>query len=242
MSKLLFVSLRSGEIGPDVAKAEYADVLKATGLRNVDMELRIIDSADAELGPLDSVSGIIVGGCSLNVSDTDEAAWRAKIDTVLEQVVQSDKPVFFVCFGMSWLVHFLGGSIVRSYPENSGPTWVNLTPAGTADPLLAGFPSTFTALTGHTENPDPNALPVDLELLAHGESCPIQMVRYQGQIWATQFHAEMDAAAMQTRMDFFYDYGYFPAAEYARIVSDLPNHDVSWANLILRNFAKLCLG
>jgi len=69
MSKLLFLSLRTGDIGPDVARAEYHDVLRATGLREVDVELRVIDSPSAELGPLDSVSGIIVGGCSLNVTN-----------------------------------------------------------------------------------------------------------------------------------------------------------------------------
>ena len=66
------------------------------------------------------------------------------------------------------------------------------------------------------------------------------MVRYGDRVWATQFHAEMDADAMRTRMDFFHDYGYFPAEEYARIVADLPNHDVSRANGLLRTFARLC--
>ena len=50
MSKLLFLSLRNGEIGPDVAHAEYHDALRATGLSEVDMELRVIDSPDSELG------------------------------------------------------------------------------------------------------------------------------------------------------------------------------------------------
>ena len=45
---------------------------------------------------------------------------------------------------------------------------------------------------------------------------------------------------MRTRMAFYYDYGYFPLEEYARIVADLPNHDVSRANGLLRTFARLC--
>ena len=32
-----------------------------------------------------------------------------------------------------------------------------------------------------------------------------------------------------------------PAEEYARIVADLPNHDVSRANALLRTFARLCM-
>ncbi|MBF4546568.1 gamma-glutamyl-gamma-aminobutyrate hydrolase family protein [Corynebacterium afermentans subsp. lipophilum] len=234
MSKLLFLSLRNGEIGPDVAHAEYHDALRATGVSEVDMELRVIDSPDSELGPLDPVSGIIVGGCSLNVTNPERDAWHKRIDDILSATVNSGKPVFFVCFGISWLVDHLGGEVGRTHPEPSGPTTVNVV----AEDALAGPSGTFTALTGHTENPV--RVPDSLTVVATGPDDLVQMVRYGDRVWATQFHAEMDADAMRTRMDFFHDYGYFPAEEYARIVADLPNHDVSRANGLLRTFARLC--
>ena len=234
MSKLLFLSLRNGEIGPDVAHAEYHDALRATGVSEVDMELRVIDSPDSELGPLDPVSGIIVGGCSLNVTNPERDAWHKRIDDILSATVNSGKPVFFVCFGISWLVDHLGGEVGRTHPEPSGPTTVNVV----AEDELAGPRGTFTALTGHTENPV--RVPDSLTVVATGPDGLVQMVRYADRVWATQFHAEMDADAMRTRMDFFHDYGYFPAEEYARIVADLPNHDVSRANGLLRTFARLC--
>ena len=234
MSKLLFLSLRNGEIGPDVAHAEYHDALRATGLSEVEMELRVIDSPDSELGPLDPVSGIIVGGCSLNVTNPERDAWHKRIDDILSATVESGKPVFFVCFGISWLVDHLGGEVGRTHPEPSGPTTVNVV----AEDELAGPNGTFTALTGHTENPV--RVPDSLTVVATGPDGMVQMVRYTDRVWATQFHAEMDADAMRTRMDFFHDYGYFPAEEYARIVADLPNHDVSRANGLLRTFARLC--
>ena len=234
MSKLLFLSLRNGEIGPDVAHAEYHDALRATGGSEVDMELRIIDSHDSELGPLDPVSGIIVGGCSLNVTNPERDAWHKRIDDILSATVESGKPVFFVCFGISWLVDHLGGEVGRTHPEPSGPTTVNVV----AEDALAGPSGTFTALTGHTENPV--RVPDSVTVVATAPDGMVQMVRYTDRVWATQFHAEMDADAMRTRMDFFHDYGYFPAEEYARIVADLPNHDVSRANGLLRTFARLC--
>ena len=234
MSKLLFLSLRNGEIGPDVAHAEYHDALRATGVSEVDMELRVIDSPDSELGPLDPVSGIIVGGCSLNVTNPERDAWHKRIDDILSATVNSGKPVFFVCFGISWLVDHLGGEVGRTHPEPSGPTTVNVV----AEDALAGPSGTFTALTGHTENPV--RVPDSLTVVATGPDGLVQMVRYGDRVWATQFHAEMDADAMRTRMNFFHDYGYFPAEEYARIVADLPNHDVSRANGLLRTFARLC--
>lgn len=242
MSKLLLVSLRNGEIGADVAHAEYNDVLKATKMERTAIELCHISDEHAQLSSLDSVDGVIVGGCSLNVSDEDNSEWSQHVDAVLTEVVESGKPVFFVCFGTSWLVHHLGGNIVRTHPEDSGPTQVALSDAGRRDVLLEGLPMSFTALTGHTENPDESTLPSALEVLAAGGSCPVQMVRYGDHVWATQFHAEMDAQAMQTRMDFFANYGYFSPEDYDTIVQALPLHDVSWANRILESFAQYCVG
>ena len=242
MSKLLMVSLRNGEIGADVAHAEYNDVLKATKMDQTAIELCHISDEHAQLKSLDSVEGVIVGGCSLNVSDAHTSAWAQHVDAVLTEVVESGKPVFFVCFGTSWLVHYLGGNIVHTHPEDSGPTQVSLSDAGKRDVLLQGFPGNFTALTGHTENPDESTLPPSLEILAVGNSCPVQMIRYGDHVWATQFHAEMDAKAMQTRMDFFANHGYFSPEDYDKIVKGLPLHDVSWANRILQSFTQYCVG
>lgn len=239
MAQLLFLSLRDGEIGPAVARAEYHDALQSTGLAEVDLEHRVIDSASADLGPLDGISGVIVGGSSLNITNgRGYSEYQEHVHDVLAELVESGLPVFFVCFGLSWLVDYAGGEVGTSHAEDSGPTTVHLTDAGRDDPLLALAPASFTALTGHTENPE--TVPERLELLAHGEGAAIQMVRYGEHVWASQFHAEMDADAMRTRMDFYHDYGYFPAEDYARIVADLPNHDVSAANGLLRSFAAYC--
>lgn len=240
MAQLLMLSLRSGDLGPAVARAEYHDVLQSTGLSEVDVVHRVIDSPGAELGSLEGISGIIVGGSSLNVTNAGYSDWQRHVGSVLVDVISTDLPVFFVCFGISWLVDHFGGAVGNDMPEDSGPTTVTRTEAGRDDVLLASAPDSFAALTGHTENPQ--EVPSELTLLATGPGGAIQMVRYAERVWATQFHAEMDADAMRTRMDFFHDYGYFPAEEYARIVADLPNHDVAAANGIVRAFAAYCLG
>lgn len=244
MSQLLFLSLRDGEIGPDVAHAEYRDALQASGLAEVEMEHRVLDSTDVEVGPLGNVSGVIVGGSSLNVTNAENgeySAYQQHVHEQLQQLVESGVPVFFVCFGLSWLVHSAGGEIGHSHAEDSGPTTVTVTDAGREDVLLASAPETFTALTGHTENPETSGeFPASLTVLATGPGGMIQMVRFGENVWATQFHAEMDADAMRTRMDFYHDYGYFAAGDYARIVADLPNHDVAAANGLIRSFARYC--
>ena len=236
MSTLLFLSLRNGELGPDVARAEYHDALASTGLEEVELVHRVIDSPATELGPLDGIGGVIVGGSSLNVSNETYDDYQRHVGEVLTQVLDSGVPVFFVCFGLSWLVDYVGGTIGHSHAEDSGPTLVEVTEAGRTDSLLGAAPQTFTALTGHTEAPE--EVPAELAVLATGPGGMTQMVRYGDHVWATQFHAEMNADAMRTRMDFYHDYGYFAPEDYARIVADLPHHDVSAANGLMRTFAQ----
>ncbi|MCQ4622166.1 glutamine amidotransferase [Corynebacterium sp. CCUG 70398] len=238
---LLFLSLRNGPVGPAVSHAEYHDTLRATGLTTDDVELRTISDEHAELGSLDGIQGIFVGGSSLNITNGTYDAWQQHVHTLLGEVVEGDIPVFFVCYGLSWLTHHLGGNVTHSHPEASGPTIVNLLPSADEDPLLRDLPKLFTALTGHTENAEPHSTHPELTLLADGPSCPVQIVRYRDRVWATQFHAEMDAAAMKTRMDFYYDYGYFPQEAYDDIIAGLPSVDTETANEIVKRFAQFCL-
>lgn len=68
------------------------------------------------------------------------------------------------------------------------------------------------------------------------------MIRANETTWACQFHAEMDAQAMKTRMDFYKDYGYFSPEDYDTIVSSLPSIDTTYSNRVLRNFIEVCEG
>ncbi|STC70477.1 glutamine amidotransferase [Corynebacterium pilosum] len=238
MSKILLLSLRDGPLGNSVAAAEARDVMQATGLSNDTLVHRILESTDHVVGDLTDISGVIIGGSSLNITDPEWSPWQHHVHQQLAELIDGPLPVFLICYGTSWLTHHTGGAVSHAHAEDSGPTVVRLTDAGREDILLQGFPDEFTSLTGHTENAEtPSSA---LEVLATGPSCPVQLVRYGDRVWASQFHAEMDAQAMKTRMDFYYDYGYFSPADYDTIVAGLPAVDTTWANLILRRFVETC--
>ena len=94
-------------------------------------------------------------------------------------------------------------------------------------------------LTGHTESIA--EVGPGVTVLASGPTCPVQLFRWGGNKWASQFHCEMDAAAMDARMRFFIDYGYFSRADFASIVASLGSVDVRWAHRVLQNLISYCL-
>lgn len=238
MPQILLVSLRSGELAEQIAAAEERDFLQATRLDPADLtHVNIASTADSA-GDLTAYDGILVGGCSLNITNETWDEWQHHIHAELTRICDSGVPVFLVCYGTSWLVHEHGGTIGHSHAESSGETVVELTPAGQADPLCDGLPDSFTSLTGHTENVE--KLGDGLTVLATGPTCPVQFVRRGDRVWATQFHADMDAVAMRSRMDFYYDYGYFSTEDYETILAALPAIDTTWSNKLLENFVDHC--
>ena len=127
----------------------------------------------------------------------------------------------------------------RSHAESSGGSVVELLPAALSDPVCGGLPDRFMGLTGHTESIA--EVGPGVTVLASGPTCPVQLFRWGGNKWASQFHCEMDAAAMEARMRFFIDYGYFSRADFASIVASLGSVDVRWAHRVLQNFISYCL-
>ncbi|MDQ7991778.1 MAG: glutamine amidotransferase [Propionicimonas sp.] len=197
------------------AAAEYRSVLRHTGLAADQLHHRRVESAP--LGPvvLDDYSGIILGGSSFNISDsqktTNQQRVEAELAAVVDRVVDLDFPFLGMCYGVGTVTTHLGGRVDRTYAEAVGAVPVTLTPAGVDDPLLAGMGPVFHAFVGHKEAC--NGTPPGAELLATGVDCPVQMYRVGRNVYVTQFHPELDADDLAARMRIYQHAGYFDPAE-----------------------------
>ncbi|MBC3185535.1 glutamine amidotransferase [Corynebacterium sp. zg-331] len=235
MSLFLMLSLRENEA---VAASEYRDFVQATGLSPELLEHRIFDSAGFRVGDVSRYDGIFVGGSSLNMSTPQYGAWQVAVVRELSSLLDSPTPVFFTCFGTGLIAQVLGGRIGHEYAEQTSASRVELTAAGRTDPVFGSLPTTFEALTGHTEcviDPSPRAT-----VVASGPTCLVQALRVGPHTWATQFHPEMDVEGMARRMNFYRHHGYFPDEEFEAIVDSLRGVDTSHAHRILRNFVGYC--
>jgi GMP synthase (glutamine-hydrolysing) len=109
----------------------------------------------------------------------------------------------------------------RRYAEPVGSVSVTLTSEGQRDPLLGGLPATFDAFVGHKEAL--SRLPDHAVLLASSATCPVQAFRIGCHVYATQFHPELDAAGLCTRIDVYKHAGYFePEQAYRAQGTGLP--------------------
>ena len=224
----------------EAAFNEYDGFLRASGLQRA--HLRLIRVGAAPLPPidLDAHSGVIVGGGPFNSSDPaesksdDQRRVEAELSALLDDVVERDYPFLGACYGIGTLGVHQGGLIDRTYGEPVGAVPISVTEAGSADPLLAGMPATFDAFVGHKEAC--TVLPPSAVLLASAPDCPVQMFRVRSNLYATQFHPELDHDGIVTRIRIYKHAGYFPPEEVDDLIGRVMLADVGEPPRILRNF------
>jgi GMP synthase (glutamine-hydrolysing) len=151
-------------------------------------------------------------------------------------VVPLDFPFLGACYGVGTLGLHQGAAVDRTYGEPVGTAWVELTAAGRADPITAGIPDGFAAFVGHKEAV--RELPRHAVLLAGSADCPVQMFRIKRNLYATQFHPELDQRGLATRIRIYREAGYFPPHQAEELIDRVMETDAPWPPWILRNFVE----
>ena len=235
----LLLSIRAEDAAAD---DEYAAMMRFAGLDT--NGLRRIRLTHRSLGQIDLAdwSGIILGGGPYNVSDAfdskSETQRRAESELLplIGRIVDRDFPFLGCCYGVGTLGSVIGATVDRIYPEPVGALTVTLTEQGRRDPLFADLPDTFDAYGGHKEGA--SALPADLACLAYSVDCPIQAFRVGDNVYATQFHPELDEDGICMRIDVYKDYGYFAPETAESLKAAAVHRSIEHPPTILRRFSE----
>lgn len=192
---------------------------------------------------LDDYAGIILGGSPFTTGDpeaTKSAVQRrveAELDVLLTEIVARDFPLLGACYGIGTLGRNQGAVVDQTYAEDVGAVLVELTEEGRSDPLLGVLPERFEAFVGHKEAI--TSLPGHAVRLAGSAACPVQAFRVGRNVYATQFHPELDIPGLHGRIDVYKHYGYFHP-DTAEHLKDLATRsDVRFPPLLVRRFVEL---
>lgn len=229
------------------ADEEYDAFLRFCGLdESTLLRVRLEQTALGDAMPdldLDRLSGVVLGGSPFTTTDPEDvkspAQRRAEreIATLLDRVVATDHPFLGACYGIGTLGGHQGATLDDTYAEPVGATTVELTDAGRLDPLLGVLPDRFEAFVGHKEAV--TRLPGHLVRLAGSAACPVQAFRVGRNVYATQFHPELDVAGLQTRIDIYRHAGYFHPDTAEELKAAAERSDVHAPPLVARRFVEL---
>ncbi len=237
MKPFLLLATRSVDLAAD---GEYEAFLKFSGLD--ESSLRRVRLERTGLGDidLDDWSGIILGGGPFNVTDEDKSSAQLRaegdIARLLDGVVARDFPFLGACYGIGTLGTHQGAIVDRTHPEPVGSTMITLTGAGRVDPLTRDLPETFVAFVGHKEAI--HTLPPHAVNLASSPDCPVQAFRIGTNVYATQFHPELDVVGIQTRIDVYKHHGYFAPEAADELKARAGASLVTYPPTILRTFVE----
>jgi GMP synthase (glutamine-hydrolysing) len=240
MKPFLILQLRPIDLASD---NEYSAFLRFGGLsenevHRVRMEKEGIPEID-----LKDYSGILLGGGPSNISDNEEIKetyqkrFEADVNNLLETVFKEDFPILGTCYGIGAIVKYRGGEVSKEkFSEGIGAVEIDLSEAGKKDGLLTGLPEKFMAYVGHKEACQ--TIPNDATLLASSSGCPFQMIRFAKNIYATQFHTELDADDIDLRIKIYKNHGYFSPEDAEALKKKIKNYHVIFPGRILKNFIQ----
>lgn len=237
MKPFLFLGARPEDT---VAQAEYEAVARLAGLAPRQLHRVRLEAGPVPQINLSEYSGILLGGSPFNVSDDPavkppvQLRFERGLQPLLREVVARDFPFLGACFGIGILGTHLGGVVDTRFGERPGAVEVVLTDEGRRDPLLELLPNKFAAFVGHKEAC--SALPQGAVLLAKSADCPVQMFRVGRNVYATQFHPELDLAGVTERVLTYQNEGYFADGELATVLAQLATSNVTHPAEILRAF------
>jgi GMP synthase (glutamine-hydrolysing) len=138
--------------------------------------------------PLDSYDAVLVFGGAMHADQDAHHPWLREETMWLQQLLHRHQPVLGVCLGVQLLAR-AAGSWVGPVKGGAEIGWydVELTDAGTADPVLGALPRSFEALQWHHYT---YGLPAGAVELARSETCT-QAFRLGDACWGVQFHPEV---------------------------------------------------
>lgn len=224
----------------EAAAEELASFTAGMQLEEDAIEQRRVESAPLGHVDLDEYSGVLLGGSPFNNSDTVKSQTQLRVEreigTLVREIIDRDYPLMGACYGIGTVGTLIGATLSDEYAEEAGLIRVSVTGQGGGDPLLEGLPQSFQTLVGHKEAL--SSVPATATVLVSGEACPIQMFRVGRNVYATQFHPELTAPALEARLRLYAHLGYVRADVMEANIAEAYTGDFTWNNQILANFAE----
>ena len=239
MKPFLLITSRDDE---RVAVEEHASYCRLTGLLPEDLEWRRVEREPLGEVDFDHYSGIILAGSPFTVSEPvekkspNELRVERELSALLDGVIERDFPFLGICYGIGTIGRHQGATVDRTFGESVQAARISLTVAGLQDPLFRELPPVFDGFVGHKEAI--SEVPSHFTVLASSPGCPVQAFRVGHNVYATQFHPELDAGSMSSRVRAYAHHGYFDPSELDTLIAGIEHADVRASHLVLGRFIE----
>ena len=143
---------------------------------------------------LDKYAALIVLGGPMNADQIDHYPNLLAEVEIIREALARDMSVLGICLGAQLLAKALGGRVTRNSAREIGWCDVELTPEGSADPVLSAFSTRQEVFQWHEDGIE---LPAGAVHLARSPASNVQAFRHGEHAYGFQFHLEVDASLIE---------------------------------------------
>jgi GMP synthase (glutamine-hydrolysing) len=155
-----------------------------------ELDIRSMDIAESSLP--DSLAGyhafIILGG-PMGAYEENVYPYLYQVEALVRQAAAGNIPTLGICLGGQIIARALGAEVGPNPQKEIGWYFINTINEDKANLLFHNLPSVLPVFQWHG---DTFSLPEGAILLASSEACQNQAFVYRNNIWALQFHLEVD--------------------------------------------------
>lgn len=133
--------------------------------------------------------GLVVLGGPMNCDEVARYPHLGTETEAIREAIERGMPVLGICLGAQLIARALGARVMKNPEKEIGWYEVTPTPEGRRDPLFSHFNGVEQIFQWHG---DTFEIPQGAVHLATSKSCAHQAFRYRDNVYALQFHLEVD--------------------------------------------------
>jgi GMP synthase (glutamine-hydrolysing) len=172
---------------PDAGPGVFAEEMQARGVELDHWMLS--ERGSGPPGEIAEYDAVLTFGGAMHADQEDRHPWLRFEKDFLAAIIDDGMPILAVCLGCQLLAEAAGGSARRASEPEIGWFEIEVTDAGSADPVIGPLAPSFTGFQWHSYEAVP---PDGAVILARSAVCP-QAYRIGDRVWGIQFHAEVTA-------------------------------------------------
>jgi GMP synthase (glutamine-hydrolysing) len=169
---------------PDAGPGVFAEAARERGWL---LHEWLLPSGEPPPGRPDAYDAVFVFGGAMHTDQEDEHPWLREEKAMISKLLSAGKPIVGMCLGSQLLAEAAGAPAVRADEPEIGWFDVEVTAAGTEDPLVGDLAPGFESFQWHSYR---SPLPEGAVALASSRLA-LQAFRLGDSAWGFQFHAEV---------------------------------------------------
>jgi len=151
---------------------------------------------------LDGYHAFIILGGPMGAYEEDVYPYLNQVEELVREAAAKDIPTVGICLGGQIIARALGAEVGPNPEKEIGWSPLNILGDGQASQLFYGLPEILSVFQWHG---DTFSLPQGAVLLASSDVCPNQAFVYHQNIWALQFHLEVNPDMIKNWTELYHD-------------------------------------